>query len=56
MDDYKVTYSDGSEQFYQYDEDDPGLTILKEAAKDKSSDVESIAKAKPEPFNKEAKG
>jgi len=52
MKDYKVAYEDGTETFYQFEEDDPGLEILKNAAKDKASDVKSVAEGKPEPFNK----
>ena len=49
---YKVTWNDGTETFYQFEEDDDGLKILQDAAKDKDSDVKSVAKGEPTPANK----
>jgi hypothetical protein len=54
MKDYKVTFADGTETFYQFEDDDPGLEALQAAAKDKGSDVESVATGTPQPINKGA--
>jgi hypothetical protein len=49
---YKVTYEDGSETYYQFEEDDAGLKALKDAAANKANPVKSVAAGEPSPFNK----
>jgi hypothetical protein len=51
MANYKVTFEDGTETFYQFDEEDDGLKALQAAAKNKDSDVKSVAKGDPKPAN-----
>ena len=55
MDNYRVTYSDGSEAYFQFDDSDDtgkaGLQALRDAAKNKESTVEKVAKADPPPVN-----
>jgi hypothetical protein len=48
---YKVTFEDGTETFYQFEEDDEGLKAFREAAKNKDSDVKSVAVGDPTPIN-----
>ena len=50
MDDYKVTFEDGSERHFQLDADD--LKIYEDAAKNKDSDVKSVAKGTATPINR----
>lgn len=54
MKNYKVTQTDGTETFYQFEDDDPGLEILRDAAKDKGSTIDSVATGEPTPINKGA--
>lgn len=49
MKNYKVEYGDGTTQFYQFEDDDPGLELLKAAAKDRDADVKSVTQADPKP-------
>lgn len=51
MKNYKVTQADGTETFYQFEDEDPGLEILQAAAKDKGSEIESVTAGDPKPIN-----
>lgn len=51
MDNYRVEYENGTEEFFQFDESEDagkaGLKALKDAAKSDDSPVKSVTKADP---------
>lgn len=51
MENYKVTYADGSESYFQFDDSEDagkaGLEAFRTAAKNDDSPVKSIAKGNP---------
>jgi hypothetical protein len=59
MKNYKVTQTDGTTTFYQFDdstdEGKAGLGALQRAAKDSDNPVASVEPGEPVPFNKAAK-
>jgi hypothetical protein len=57
MENYRVTYEDGTETYYQFDDSEDvgkaGIGALKDAAKEKSSTVKKVEKADPPTVNVE---
>lgn len=47
MSNYKVDYAGGETTWLQYEDDDPALEVLKDAAKDKTSGVVKVEKGEP---------
>jgi hypothetical protein len=57
--DYKVSYEDGTETYFQFDDSDEvgkqQLQTFKDAAENSDSPVKSVTQSSPEPFNASSK-
>lgn len=58
MKNYKVVQEDGTETYYQFDDSDDvgkaGLAALRQASKDDTNPVKSVAEGNPAPINGKA--